>query len=187
MTVSTTSTATNGSVLRRRFAVAGILLGLGLGGFVDGIVLHQVLQWHHMLTDYGSHPSFPATTVGSLEDNTLWDGLFHISTWVFVAIGVFLLWRAVSAGYRTTWRSLTGLLLAGWGIFNLVEGVVDHHILTIHHVRDDVSDPLWWDLGFLAFGALLVAIGLALRRSERTDVIDVRDPAIVYDRHRLDV
>jgi uncharacterized membrane protein len=25
-------------------------MGLGLGGFLDGIVLHQVLQWHHMLT-----------------------------------------------------------------------------------------------------------------------------------------
>lgn len=32
---------------------AGILLGLGLGGFFDGIVLHQILQWHHMLTDAG--------------------------------------------------------------------------------------------------------------------------------------
>jgi hypothetical protein len=27
---------------------AGILLDLGLGGFFDGIVLHQILQWHHM-------------------------------------------------------------------------------------------------------------------------------------------
>ena len=32
---------------------AGILFGLGLGGFFDGIVLHQVLQWHHMLTSAG--------------------------------------------------------------------------------------------------------------------------------------
>jgi uncharacterized membrane protein len=30
---------------------AGILFGLGLGGFFDGIVLHQVLQWRHILTD----------------------------------------------------------------------------------------------------------------------------------------
>ena len=29
---------------------AGILLGTGLGGFVDGIVLHQILQWHNMLS-----------------------------------------------------------------------------------------------------------------------------------------
>lgn len=152
---------------RRLFTIAGLLLGLGLGGFVDGIVLHQILQWHHMLTDYGSHASFPATTVPSLEANSLWDGLFHLSTWAFVVVGLFVLWRALAGGHRMTWRSLVGLLLTGWGIFNLVEGVVDHHILTIHHVRDDVADPLWWDLGFLAFGALLVVVGLTLRRADR--------------------
>jgi uncharacterized membrane protein len=50
----------------------GLLLGGGLGGFFDGIVLRQVLQWHHMLTSEGS---YPATTVVGLEVNTLWDGL----------------------------------------------------------------------------------------------------------------
>ena len=110
-------------------------------------------------------PTLPATTVRSLEDNTFWDGLFHLSTWVFVTVGLFLLWRVLSAGYQATWRSMVGLLLAGWGIFNLVEGIVDHHLLTIHHVRDDVADPLWWDIGFLAFGAVLVVAGLALRRT----------------------
>ena len=150
---------------RRRFTAAGLLLGLGLGGFVDGIVLHQILQWHHMLTDYGDAP-YPESTVKSLEDNSVWDGLFHLSTWVSVTVGLFLLWRVITAGYRTTWRSLVGLLLAGWGIFNLVEGIVDHHILTVHHVRDDVASPLVWDLGFLALGAALVIGGLALRRSD---------------------
>jgi uncharacterized membrane protein len=29
------------------------IMGLGLGGFIDGIVLHQILQWHHMLTEHG--------------------------------------------------------------------------------------------------------------------------------------
>jgi uncharacterized membrane protein len=32
--------------LRRRFAPAGLTLGFGLGGFIDGIVLHQILRWH---------------------------------------------------------------------------------------------------------------------------------------------
>jgi uncharacterized membrane protein len=152
------------AALRRRFTLAGVVLGLGLGGFIDGIVLHQILQWHHMLTDYGSHASFPLTTVSSLEDNTLWDGLFHLSTWVLVTMGLFMLWRTMAAGYRGTRKGLVGLLLAGWGLFNLVEGVVDHHILTIHHVRDDVADPLGWDLGFLALGAVLVAVGSTLWR-----------------------
>jgi uncharacterized membrane protein len=68
----------------------GILLGIGLGGFVDGIVLHQLLQWHHMLTSEGS---FPATTVAGLETNTLWDGIFHAAAWVAVVAGLWILWR----------------------------------------------------------------------------------------------
>ena len=71
--------------------VPGILLGIGLGGFVDGIVLHQILQWHHMLTSAGGHP---ATTVAGLETNTLWDGLFHAATWLATVAGLYGLWRA---------------------------------------------------------------------------------------------
>src|SRR4029453_2422664 len=63
----------------------GLLLRIGLGGFVDGIVLHQILQWHHMLTSEGDYPK---TTVAGLETNTLWDGLFHAVAWIAVAVGV---------------------------------------------------------------------------------------------------
>jgi uncharacterized membrane protein len=153
--------------VRWRFTASGLLLGVGLGGFVDGIVLHQILQWHHMLTDYGGHASFPATTVDSLTENTLWDGLFHAAAWLFVVAGLVLLWQATAAGHRVSRRGFAGLLLTGWGMFNLVEGLVDHHILSIHHVRDDVADPLWWDLGFLALSAMLVAAGVALWGSDR--------------------
>jgi uncharacterized membrane protein len=147
---------------RRAFTVAGLLLGIGLGGFADGIVLHQILQWHHMLTDYGD-ATYPATTVAALRENTLWDGLFHAATWVASLAGLFMLWRA-GRGFREPASALVGLMLAGWGAFNLVEGVVDHHVLTIHHVRDDVANPLPWDLGFLAFGAVLLVAGVALRK-----------------------
>ena len=70
---------------------ASLLYGIGLGGFIDGIVLHQILQWHHMLTSEGSHP---ATTVAGLEANTLADGLFHAAAWLAVLGGVWALWRA---------------------------------------------------------------------------------------------
>jgi uncharacterized membrane protein len=56
------------------------------------------------------------------------------------------------------------MLLAGWGIFNVVEGLVDHQLLGIHHVRDDLGGPIGWDLGFLLLGVLLVVGGLALAR-----------------------
>jgi uncharacterized membrane protein len=36
---------------------AGILFGLELGGFLEGIALHQSLQWHHMLTSAGYTPN----------------------------------------------------------------------------------------------------------------------------------
>src|SRR5215204_4411335 len=141
----------------------GILLGIGLGGFVDGIVLHQLLQWHHMLSSEGN---YPPTTVAGLEVNTLWDGLFHASTWLAVAVGLFFLWKAGGRG-DVAWsgQAFIGLLAAGWGVFNLVEGVVDHHLLTIHHVRDDVTNTLPWDLGFLVFGVLLVVAGWWLYRT----------------------
>ena len=63
------------------------------------------------------------------------------------------------------WRAHVGMLLAGWGVFNLVEGLIDHQLLGIHHVRDDLGAPLGWDLAFLAFGVVLVAVGMALARS----------------------
>ena len=141
----------------------GVLLGIGLGGFVDGILFHQILQWHHMLTDAG----FPPTTVDNLEDNTLADGLFHGLTWVAVAAGLWLLWRRnrQSWNWADSGRTLMGWMLVGWGLFNLTEGVIDHHILSIHHVRDDISDSLPWDLGFLGLGAMLVISGVLMVRS----------------------
>jgi uncharacterized membrane protein len=140
----------------------GLLLGIGLGGFVDGIVLHQVLQWHHLLTDTGDHPS---TTVAGLEANTLADGIFHLATWLFVLAGTLLMLRAWQRReLAPPWRAHVGLLLVGWGGFNVVEGMVDHQLLGIHHVRDDLGGPLGWDLGFLAFGLALVLAGVLLER-----------------------
>jgi len=46
-----------------------------------------------------------------------------------------------------------------------VEGLIDHQILGIHHVRDDLGGPIGWDIGFLIFGALLIVVGLAMERS----------------------
>jgi|SRR5688572_13004991 len=138
----------------------GVLLGIGLGGFVDGIVLHQILQWHHMLTSGG----YPADSVRNLTINTLFDGLFHATTWIATGVGLLLLHRAVRRGHAWSGHRLLGGMAIGWGAFNLVEGVVDHHILGIHHVKEAAANPLLWDLGFLALGAVLVIVGLSLAR-----------------------
>lgn len=136
------------------------LMGIGLGGFIDGIVLHQILQWHHMLTDTGDHPS---STLAGLEANTLADGFFHLATWIVVVAATVLTLRAWQRReLAPPWRSHIGMLLAGWGVFNVVEGVIDHQILGVHHVRDDLGSPVGWDIGFLVFGVALIAVGLAM-------------------------
>jgi uncharacterized membrane protein len=146
-----------------RFVTAGLLLGVGLGAFVDGILLHQLLHWHHMLSSTGRYPT---TTVAGLNANTTADGAFHAFAIAVLLVGLGLLWRAWQLGQAPrSGTALVGLLIAGWGAFNLVEGLIDHQLLGLHHVRDDVAHPLPWDLGFLALGALLLAGGWAVHRS----------------------
>jgi uncharacterized membrane protein len=148
----------------------GTILGIGLGGFVDGILLHQILQWHHMLsstdTDTIGVDHHPPDTVRGLEVNTLWDGFFHAFAWLCVLVGLGLLYSRITHAGGRVWASrvLWGWVLVGWGVFNLVEGVVDHHVLGIHHVRAG-EHQTWWDVGFLALGALLVLGGWLLQRS----------------------
>lgn len=144
---------------------AGVVLGLGLGGFVDGILLHQILQWHHMLSSV-----HPPISVSEVELNMVWDGWFDAATWVLTVVGIGLLWRA---GKRddVSWSLSTfiGSLLIGWGAFNLVEGLIDHQILGIHHVKPG-PHQLAWDLGFLAIGAILAIGGWICLRIDRSQL-----------------
>jgi uncharacterized membrane protein len=151
---------------RHRGAIlsAGILLGTGLGGFFDGILLHQILQWHNMLSSVR-----PPTDLVTMKYNMLWDGIFHAFTWVVTVLGLTRLWRA---GQRSDvpWstRTFVGSLLLGWGLFNFIEGVIDHQLLGLHHVHPG-EGQLAWDLAFLASGVILVAVGWALVRAGRRD------------------
>jgi uncharacterized membrane protein len=141
---------------------AGTLMGVGLGGFVDGIVLHQLLQWHNMLST-----RLPPVDLVAMKINMFWDGLFHALTWVMTVAGLALLWRAGRrADVPWTGASFVGGLLIGWGLFNVVEGVIDHQILGVHHVHPGAGE-LAWDLGFLASGLAFLSIGSLLVRAGR--------------------
>ena len=146
-----------------RPVAAAVLLGLGLGGFVDGIVLHQILQWHHMIssTERGS-----TSTVAGLEANTLADGLFHAATWLLTAAGVWLLWRNVSRRGTTLDRELLGWLVFGWGVFNVLDEVLFHALLDLHHIREG-DDELAYDMAFLALAVAQLVVGWLLLRSGR--------------------
>lgn len=138
---------------------AGLALGIGMGGFVDGILFHQILQIHNMLS-----ARIPNTDYIGVKVNMVWDGFFHAGVWAMTAAGILLLWRAG----RTTDADLSGRVLAGslsmgWGLFNLVEGVIDHHLLQLHHVYERAGLSVWDNLFLLSGGALLLG-GLALAR-----------------------
>jgi uncharacterized membrane protein len=144
---------------------AGVLLGAGLGGFVDGILLHQLLQWHSMLSSVR-----PPVDLISMKYNMLWDGVFHAFTWLMVCLGVWRLWVAGRhANVPWSGRTFVGALFLGWGLFNVTEGVIDHQLLGIHHVHPGEGE-LAWDLAFLAFGVLQIAAGWAAIRAGRADV-----------------
>jgi uncharacterized membrane protein len=129
------------------------LLGFALGGFFDGILLHQVLQWHHLLS-----------LVPGMEDLrrlVLWDGLFHVLMYAIAALALWGVWRTRAGMARG--RHAAGALLLGFGLWNVADIVLFHWVLQIHRIRVDVSNPLLWDLGWLfVFGVLPLLAGWRL-------------------------
>lgn len=143
---------------------AGTLMGIGMGGFVDGIVFHQILQLHNMLS-----AKLPPDTLVNAKTNMVWDGLFHALTWVATAISIGMLWNAVKLrDVPLSGNTFFGSLVLGWGIFNFVEGIIDHHILGIHHVVE-IQGLSVYDYLFLASGVLFILIGWAFIRKGSKD------------------
>ncbi|WP_207592733.1 DUF2243 domain-containing protein [Halomontanus rarus] len=149
--------------LAKPLVTAGIVLGVGLGGFFDGIVLHQILQWHNMVSSYPD-PS----VANDLRLNVMADGFFHGVTYLFTLLGITLLMRAWRLSFvPASRRTLFGAAIIGWGLFNFVEGIVDHHLLAIHHVWPAGPGPVvLWDVAFLVWGLLFIGGGYAIIRGD---------------------
>ncbi|HEY1023015.1 MAG TPA: DUF2243 domain-containing protein [Flavisolibacter sp.] len=145
---------------------ASRVLGIGLGGFADGIVLHQVLQWHEMISN-----KMPPVNLVAKSVNMFWDGVFHAFCFLLVLAGVVLLWKLLRR--RDIDRSgnlLAGGLLLGWGMFNIVEGIIDHHLLKLHNVRELAANIPLWNYAFLGLSLFILAGGylLVIKRSKST-------------------
>jgi uncharacterized membrane protein len=151
--------------LKNPLVRAGIVLGMGFGGFADGIILHQILGWHHLICyTVNCQP----TSIEQLQRENTQDGYFHLALWLVTLAGTALLFRAAPyAGPARKGRILFGSMLAGCGLFNFLEGIIDHQILGIHHVLPGHPHQLLFDMLFLANGILFFMIGAWLMRSPR--------------------
>ena len=145
---------------------AGLVLGMGFGGFADGIILHQILGWHHLVCyNVNCHP----TSIEQLELENAQDGYFHLALWLVTLAGTAMLFRAArNAGLAWNGRVLAGSMLAGCGLFNFFEGTINHQILGIHHVLPGNPHQLLFDLLFLANGVLFFVIGAWLSQMPRS-------------------
>lgn len=141
--------------LKTREGRGGLLLGIGVGALLDGFVLHQLLQWHHLWSARTT-----TATLDGLERNTLADGVFHVFFLLVLLAGA-----AMLAGRRADPKLAAGLVLAGWGVFHVIDQLVFHLALGAHHIREGVEDPELYDWGFFAIGLGLIAAGRALARS----------------------
>jgi uncharacterized membrane protein len=149
----------------------GILLGIGVIGFIDETVFHQILQWHSF---YWTPDPFV---------RILSDGLFHLLSNILLLWGTFRLWqqRTTLSGMRN--RMLLAGLLMGIGGFNFYDGVVQHALLHLHLVNEkvclspspasttllgicaqDVPYEIVWDI----LGFAILAVGILLWRKWRS-------------------
>jgi uncharacterized membrane protein len=151
---------------------AGVLSGGGMGGFFDGILFHQILQWHNMVSTIR-----PPTDLVAMKYNMLWDGLFHAFVWVLTACGILRLWSVSRHGQIVSGASLLSGVLVGWGAFNFVEGLINHYVLGLHHVRPSSSQALW-DAAFLCSGILLMLVGYLIERRRRSGNRSLVDPPV---------
>lgn len=146
----------------RLFVAGALTFGFGLGGLADGIVLHQVLQWHNLVSE-----RIPNTELAGLRVNVFWDGVFHLVVTALVVAGITMLWRsATPSGSSAGQRALWGVALVGWGSFHVVDQLLFHVLLRLHDIRMGVANPQVYNWSFFGVGLVLVAAGAALCRGE---------------------
>jgi uncharacterized membrane protein len=137
-----------------RARTAGVLLGIGLGGFLDGILLRPIMQWHHMLSRV-----LPPTDMHAMHVNMLWDGLFHLAVWLATLVGVSLVWGARRRCPPDAAAPLAARLAADR------VGRADRPPSARHPSRARFRPDPVSDIGFLLTGPLLVPFGGWLYRS----------------------
>lgn len=163
---STTASATGQAAPIGKLNWAGYLLGFALGGFFDGILLHQILQWHHLLS------GVPGETFRDIRVQIVADGVFHLLMYIIALIGLVMLWQSRASLTRSNEdRVLVGNALIGFGVWHIMDALLFHWTLGLHHIRMDSENWLLWDiLWVVVFGVAFVVSGWRLRYRARTSI-----------------
>ena len=160
MTEPTTSAPGTATALRRTArpwggsGLSGALFGVAVAGFVDEVVFHQLLHWHHFYDR--------STAAAGLVS----DGLFHAFSFFAAVAGLFLL-AELRRRDDLVWPRWVGAALVGAGAFQLYDGTVQHKLLELHQVRPGVPDQMPYDVVFIGLSLVLIAVGLSLLRRSR--------------------
>lgn len=131
----------------------GVIVGIGVAGTLDEVIFHQLLQWHNFYVH--------TTPYWRLVS----DGVFHAVSSIFLFTGVLLLWfRRDLLAQRGDGRALASGILFGAGGFNFYDGTIQHKLLQLHPVRENVSNILPYDLAWNGVALLVLFAGWWLWR-----------------------
>lgn len=143
----------NQFLYRGRNLWGGFLFGLGLVGFIDETVFHQLLHWHHFYDK-------STTDIGLVSD-----GIFHAFSW-FATIGSSFMLADLHRRHAFWLKRWVGGLFLGAGSFQLYDGVVQHKLMKLHQIRYNVDITLYdavWNI--TAFAMIVVGFVLLVRNS----------------------
>lgn len=151
----------------------GVLLGIGIIGFIDETLLHQLLQWHTFYWNTDQH------------GRILSDGLFHAFSTLVLLWGALRLWRSRNAWTSPARSAIVAAIFIGAGAFDLYDGIVQHAILHFHLVNELVcSTPasmrdtllgicrndIPYEVVFDALSLFLLGIGILWWRRARREL-----------------
>ncbi|MEB7754446.1 DUF2243 domain-containing protein [Staphylococcus pseudoxylosus] len=126
----------------------GVLFGLGVAAFIDEVVFHQLLAWHHFYDK------------SSMAIGLVSDGLFHAFSWFATVASLFLLADVKRRNSFWIKRWISGMLL-GLGFFQLYDGLIQHKLFRIHQIRYKVN-VLPYDIAWNAVAIIVLIVGFII-------------------------
>jgi uncharacterized membrane protein len=118
---------------------------------------------------------YPLNSIENYELNTLW-GRYLSQSYIPIHCSgvVHSLAQCSRASFNLDEQSAHRFDAVGFGSFNVVEGIVNHHALGIHHVNETI-DPFYrrfFDVAFVVWGALMLVFGYILLRQKPSTRLD---------------